>query len=64
MLKKIHVAWPVLCKTELEDAMNKFDAILKRVNYRGDKDALVLAMKSVISAGKKTLEALEQAYGE
>lgn len=64
MAKKIHVAWPVLCKTELEDVMNKLDAILKRINYRGNKDILVLAMKSFVSAGKRASEELEQAYGE
>lgn len=68
--KRIHVAWPVLCKTELEDVIGKLNAILKRVSYRGSDDVearrlrLVLAMESVISEGNKALEALEQAYGE
>ena len=64
--KKIRVVWPVLCKVELEDVMNKLDTILKRVNYPNDKDVdvLVSAMKSFISAGKRALEELEHAYGE
>jgi len=64
MSKEIHVTWPVLCKTELEDVMNKLNAILERINYRGEEDVLVLAMRSTISAGEKALKALEEAYGK
>jgi len=64
MPKKIHVAWPTLCKIELEDARNTLETILGRVSHRGDEDALVLAMKSAVSAGKEAQEALEQAYGK
>lgn len=62
--KTIHVAWPVLCKVELEDAISKLSVILGRINCRGSEDALVLAMESVISAGNEALKNLEQAYGE
>lgn len=64
MSKQIHVAWPILCKVELEDAMSKLNHILEMVNHRGNKDVLVLAMESVISAGKKASEELEEAYGK
>ena len=64
MSKRIHVAWPILCRVELEDYMSKLNAILKMVDYRGNKDVLVLAMESVISAGEKALEELEEAYGK
>lgn len=42
MPKKIHVAWPALCKVELEEARNALEAILGRVSHRGDEDVLVL----------------------
>lgn len=64
MPKKIHVAWPVLCKIELENAKNALDAVLDSVSYLGGKDALVLAMKAAVSANKEAQKALEQAYGE
>ena len=64
MQKKIHVVWPVLCKTELDDVMSKLNRIMDMVEYRGKKDVLVLAMKSVIYAGEKASDELEQAYGE
>ena len=64
MSKEIHVAWPVLCKTELEDIMDKLNVILERINYRGEEDVLVMAMRSTIFAGEKALKTLEEAYGK
>lgn len=64
MSKEIHVTWPVLCKTELGDVVDKLNAILERINYRGDKDMLVMAMRSTIFAGEKAFKALEEAYGK
>ncbi len=64
MAKTIHVAWPVLCKVELENIGETLSVIKGRINYRGNKDELVLAMEMVISAQKVAQKALEQAYGK
>ncbi len=64
MSKKIHVAWPVLCKVELEDIIDKLNTIRDRFGFsKKDEGALISAMESAISASKEALEALEQTYG-
>lgn len=65
MSKNIHVAWPILCKVELEDVISKLNVILKRVdNCIADEPVLVMAVRSVISAGKRALVELDEAYGK
>lgn len=64
MSKEIHVAWPVLCKVELEDAIDKLNAIRGRLGFFKDDNALILAMDSAISTSKEALDALDQAYGK
>lgn len=64
MAKEICFAWPILCKIELQNAIGKLKAVLERLNFRDEKDSLVLAMKSAIIEGERALNELDQAYGK
>lgn len=64
MAKKINVAWPVLCKIELDDAMCKLNSVLRRVNYPDDKSIVTIAIKSAISTLNLAMQELDDEYGD
>ncbi len=59
----INVPWPVQCKVELQQVRNKLQTISTRVEYRGNKDKVVAALRASIKEVKNTLKELDKAFG-
>ena len=64
MSKQIHVAWPTLCKIELEDAQRKMERVLEMVCYPDEQNPVARAMRLAISSLEDAQEAIEWAYGK
>lgn len=58
----INVAWTVLAKIRVQDALRELTKLLSDVQYWGDDHALPRAVREAMSAVDEVVERLDETY--
>jgi len=63
MMREIHVSWPVLCKTHIQDARDKLGRVRECVTHLGEKHSLAAAVENAVRAAEEAEKRLDETFG-